>query len=334
MLCKYGKALPCPANTYVKCNTTWCPDTCYPCEKGTVCFEGKKYECQPGTYSDGTGPCLTNPCAGGVTCHNSGYGAFECEGCPNGFVGNGKICTDINECSAAYPCFDNSTCVNLSPGYRCGGCPAGHRGNAPTGIGIEYAKTHKQSCEEVNECTENTHVCDPNAKCINTVCKDGYGGSGEECNPDPDFDAIPDDGLSCTLPNCRQDNCPKVPNTGQEDNDSDTDGDSCDDDDDNDLIPDKQDNCQFKANVDQTDTDGDGAGDECDNCATSNPDQKDTDGDGKGDVCDTDIDGDGILNGADKCKYLNASGDQTDSDNDGIGDLCDNCPSTSNTAQV
>ena len=35
-------------------------------------------------------------------------------------------------------------------------------------------------------------------------CKDGYGGSGEECNPDPDFDAIPDDGLSCTLPNCRQ----------------------------------------------------------------------------------------------------------------------------------
>lgn len=37
-----------------------------------------------------------------------------------------------------------------------------------------------------------------------------------------------------------QDNCPVVPNTGQEDNDSDTDGDSCDDDDDNDLIPDKQ----------------------------------------------------------------------------------------------
>ena len=37
-----------------------------------------------------------------------------------------------------------------------------------------------------------------------------------------------------------QDNCPSVPNTGQEDNDGDTDGDSCDDDDDNDLILDKK----------------------------------------------------------------------------------------------
>ena len=37
-----------------------------------------------------------------------------------------------------------------------------------------------------------------------------------------------------------QDNCPSVPNTGQEDNDGDTDGDACDDDDDNDLIPDKK----------------------------------------------------------------------------------------------
>ncbi len=35
-----------------------------------------------------------------------------------------------------------------------------------------------------------------------TQCRDGYAGDGEECELDPDFDAIPVKGLSCTLPNC------------------------------------------------------------------------------------------------------------------------------------
>ena len=37
-----------------------------------------------------------------------------------------------------------------------------------------------------------------------TQCRDGFAGDGEECELDPDLDAIPVRGLSCILPNCRK----------------------------------------------------------------------------------------------------------------------------------
>ncbi|MGY5846859.1 thrombospondin type 3 repeat-containing protein [Salegentibacter sp. HM20] len=60
---------------------------------------------------------------------------------------------------------------------------------------------------------------------------------------DDDDDGIPND----------DDNCPNVPNPGQENSDGDSHGDACD-------------NCPFVDNEDQADTDGDGVGDACDVC--------------------------------------------------------------------
>ena len=72
------------------------------------------------------------------------------------------------KCALANPCYEPSECENLSPGYRCGGCPTGYRGNAPSGVGIEHAQEYKHKCEEIDECAEHIDTCDPNSNCINT----------------------------------------------------------------------------------------------------------------------------------------------------------------------
>ena len=135
-----------------------------------------------------------------------------------------------------------------------------------------------------------------------------------------------------------EDNCPLVPNPGQENNDFDEQGgDACDPDDDNDLIPDELDNCPFVENGTQSDLDSDGLGDACDddmdgdgvanamdNCPLLwNPDQLDTDGDGDGDACDDDDDGDGIQDAVDNCPLVVNPMQENDVDEDGLGDKCD-----------
>ncbi|MGH0164014.1 UNVERIFIED_CONTAM: hypothetical protein FKN15_046095 [Acipenser sinensis] len=320
-------------------------------------------ECQICGFHESRSRCTPSPCFQGVPCMETyEYPGYRCGACPEGMMGNGTHCKDIDECSLAQPCFPGSRCVNMATGFRCEACPPGYWGPELSGVGVQFAKTHRQGsykcgqclpgfvgnqmggCLPQKSCSSLTFdPCDVNAYCVmqrngdaSCACNVGYAGNGHTCGPDTDIDGYPDDAQPCidNHKHCRQDNCRYTPNSGQEDADNDGIGDQCDEDADGDGIKNVEDNCRLVPNKDQQNSDTDSFGDACDNCPNvPNIDQRDTDSSGEGDACDNDIDGDGIPNVLDNCaKVPNPM--QTDRDGDGVGDACDSCPEISNPTQT
>lgn len=176
-----------------------------PCFRGSACIDDadRGFRCGPcpsGFTGDGvtcrpTVSCSNNPCSPGVMCvESSDAPGYRCGACPRGMTGDGTSCQDIDECQEVRPCHPQAVCVNLNPGYKCGPCPAGYTGKAIQGAGLEFARSNKQVCRDVNECDSSlSTACVPNSECINTpgsflcgACIEGFvGNQTVGCHPHP-----------------------------------------------------------------------------------------------------------------------------------------------------
>lgn len=83
--------------------------------------------------------------------------------------GNGSHCEDVDECDAAQPCHRDAACINEYPGFRCGPCPRGYEGSELRGVGLDFARSARQHCRDVDECADGQNGgCVPHSRCINT----------------------------------------------------------------------------------------------------------------------------------------------------------------------
>ncbi|KAJ8040299.1 Fibropellin-1 [Holothuria leucospilota] len=163
----------CPPPTVINGQEVSCTSSY---EHGSVC----SYACEDGferlsgdssrtcyTYSEWSGlPLFCIP----TSCVND-MGVISCT-CPTGYIEDGSMCTDINECNSS-PCRNGGTCDNMVNGYLCD-CAAGYTGT---------------NCEtDIDEC--NSSPCRNGGTCDNMV--DGYqcscvaGFTGTDCETNID----------------------------------------------------------------------------------------------------------------------------------------------------
>ncbi|XP_062867158.1 thrombospondin-4-B [Trichomycterus rosablanca] len=268
--------------------------------------------------------CAPGVCFRDNTCTETEDGV-ECGPCPDGYTGDGHSCDDVDECQFN-PCFPGVRCVNTAPGFRCEVCPNGYTGHPIAGVGAAFAQTHKQVCDDIDECKgPNNGGCTVNSVCLNSMgsyhcggCKTGFTGDQVKgCKPE----------RSCG--NRLQNPCDPNANCIEERDGTITcqcgigwagNGYLCGKDTDIDGYPDEKLRCR-DPNCKK------------DNCVlVPNSGQEDADLNGQGDACHPDADGDGILNEQDNC-WLKPNLNQINSDKDSHGDACDNCVHTENPDQ-
>ncbi|XP_076842876.1 thrombospondin-3a [Brachyhypopomus gauderio] len=285
-------------------------------------------ECQVCGFHEPRSRCQPNPCFKGVACMETfEFPGYRCGPCPEGMSGNGTHCHDIDECALAHPCYSPGACVNTAKGFSCESCPPGLWGPPLSGVGLQYAKNHRQDCSDIDECAQVANACTANSVCINTFgsfkcgqCKMGYvGNQTAGCFPRSSCATLTfnpcDSNAHCIIGRNGEVSC--ACNVGWAGN-----GNTCGKDTDIDGYPDRALPCM--------DNDKHCRQDNC--IHTPNSGQEDADNDGIGDQCDEDADGDGIKNVEDNCRLI-TNKDQQNTDTDSFGDACDNCPNVPNIDQ-
>ncbi|XP_012721740.2 hemicentin-1 [Fundulus heteroclitus] len=78
------------------------------------------------------------------------------ETCPKGFnLDTASYCADEDECALLSPC--SHSCNNIMGGFTCA-CPTGFTISAET-----------NTCNDIDECSQGSHMCHYNQQCVNTV---------------------------------------------------------------------------------------------------------------------------------------------------------------------
>lgn len=174
--CAGGKDSPC--NGHGKCEgdgTREGSGKCS-CDSG---YEGELCDECADLFFEETGEDSKPKC---TACHEScaescsGSSPKDCEKCKEGWdMTEDEGCKDKNECEEEDKCTEGKYCINNPGSYRCEECHESCEGNCtsegPKGC-IEcakgYTKTEDEGCKDVDECSENSTICENGKFCDNT----------------------------------------------------------------------------------------------------------------------------------------------------------------------